>query len=71
MWMTDYIREIKRQFRDVYNFTPERTEPGDEPIFADGQIPDGLYPMTIAGQRDNVRIVEGNIHCCNFVKAAS
>jgi hypothetical protein len=65
MWMTDYIREIKRQFRDVYNFVPVRDE-GTEPIFGEGQIPDGEYPMTIEGKLDNVRIVNGTISCCNF-----
>lgn len=70
VWMTDYILEIKRQFRDVYQFVPEKTDPGDEPIFAVGQIPDGVYPMTIAGKTDRVRIEKGKIYCRNFVAEA-
>jgi hypothetical protein len=67
MWMTDYIREIKRQFRDVYHFTPVRGT-DDDPTFAEGAIPDGEYPMTIEGELDRVRIVGGAISCCNFDK---
>jgi hypothetical protein len=63
MWMTDYIREIKRQFRDVYLFVPDREQHG-EPCF--DNIPDGLYPMTIEGKLDNVKIINGTISCCNF-----
>jgi hypothetical protein len=64
MWMTRYIAEIKRQFRDVYGFVPAGgTE--REPLF--NNIPPGVYPMTIEGKVDNVRIVEdGTIDCCNF-----
>ena len=63
MWMTAYIREIKKQFRDVYHFVPNN--PGvDEPNF--DHIPDGEYPMTIEGKLDKVRIVRGSISCCNF-----
>jgi hypothetical protein len=65
VWMTDYIREIKRQFRDVYHFAPTGgTE--DDPTFA--SIPDGDYPMTIEGKLDWVRIAGGKISCCNFDK---
>jgi len=63
MWMTEYIREIKRQFRDVHGFTPSRVVEG-EPCFE--HIPDGEYPMTIDGKLDKVRIVQGSISCCNF-----
>lgn len=65
MWMTDYIREIKRQFRDTYHFVPSRVE-GNEPCF--DNIPDGEYPMTIDGRLDRVRIIDGGISCCNFDK---
>jgi hypothetical protein len=65
MWMTDYIREIKRQFRDEYHFVPLKEEHG-EPIFKEGLIPDGEYPMTIEGKLDNVRIIRGTISCGNF-----
>lgn len=64
MWMTLYIAEIKRQFRDVYKFKPSSTGPGDEPIF--DNVPDGDYPMTIDGRLDRVKIVHGKISCCNF-----
>lgn len=65
MWMTDYIREIKRQFRDVYGFKPDRIE-GNDMCF--DSIPDGEYPMTIEGKVDHVRITNGGISCCNFEK---
>jgi hypothetical protein len=64
MWMTDYIREIKSQFRDVYKFIPDRVVDGGEPCF--NNIPDGEYPMTIEGKLDNVKIIDGKINCCNF-----
>lgn len=63
MWCTDYIIEIKKQFRDVYNFIPDRIV-GGEPCF--NNIPDGTYPMTIEGRLDNVKIVAGSISCCNW-----
>lgn len=63
MWMTEYIREIKKQFRDKYGFKPNRTV-GGEPCFE--SIPDGEYPMTIDGKLDKVKIVDGSISCCNF-----
>ena len=69
MWMTAYIREIKKQFRDTYGFTPER-EIGGEPIFADGQIPEGEYPMTIDGKLDRVRVENGKINCGNFERTS-
>jgi hypothetical protein len=63
MQMTAYIREIKKQFRDVYKFVP--TNPGaEEPNF--DKIPDGEYPMTIEGKLDKVKITNGRIGCCNF-----
>jgi hypothetical protein len=63
--MLDYIQAVKRQFRDVYGFLPKE-DYGDEVIFAEGQIPDGEYPMTIDGRLDKVRITKGTIYCCNF-----
>jgi hypothetical protein len=65
MWMTDYIREIKRQFRDVYHFVPNGGTEAD-PTFAEGSIPDGEYPMTIEGRLDRVRLEDGAIKCGNF-----
>lgn len=63
MWMTDYIRAIKRQLRDVYHCAPTGGT-ADEPLFA--SLPDGDYPMTIDGKLDRVRIVNGAISCGNF-----
>lgn len=63
MWMTDYIREVKKKFRDQYSFVPSRTI-GGEPCF--DSIPDGEYPMEIDGKKDCVKIVNGGISCCNF-----
>jgi len=61
MWMTDYIREIQRQFIEVYNF-PENPENPGLPM----GVTDGDYPMTIDGKLDQVKIVNGKINCCNF-----
>ncbi len=60
MWMTDYIREIQRQFIEVYGF-PEHPEKPGVPV----NVPDGEYPMEIEGKTDYVRIEDGNIMCCN------
>jgi hypothetical protein len=62
MWIVEYIDEIKRQFITVYGFPENPNIPG---IPAKG-IPDGEYPMAINGRLDNVKIVNGKIHCCNF-----
>lgn len=67
MWMTDYIRAVKRGLRDVHSFTPTGGS-SDDPVFA--AIPDGEYPMTIEGKLDYVRIVKGKISCCNFKQGA-
>ncbi len=63
--MIGYIQEIKRQLRDVYHFAPQR-EYGGEIIFAENQVPDGEYPMTIDGKLDKVEIRAGLIYCCRF-----
>lgn len=65
MWMTEYIREIKRQLRDVYKFQPSGGTERD-PIF--DSVSDGEYPMTIDGKLDRVRVVNGRFECCNFEK---
>lgn len=65
MWMTQYIREIKKQLRDKYGFKPSSVVEG-EPCF--DNIPDGEYPMKIYGQLDHVKITNGGISCCNFDK---
>jgi hypothetical protein len=61
MWMTNYIQEIQRQFIEVYNF-PENPEKPGLPL----HVPDGEYLMTIEGKRDNVKVANGFINCCNF-----
>ncbi len=61
MRMTDYIREIQRQWIEVYGFQENPDKPG-VPL----NVPDGEYPMTIEGKLDHVRVVDGNINCCNF-----
>jgi hypothetical protein len=53
MRWTDYIREIKRQWRDVYGFVPTGGT-DDDPTFA--SIPDGEYPMEIDGKRVRVHV---------------
>lgn len=64
--MTNYIREIKKQFRDKYHFKPSRMV-GYEPLF--DFIPDGEYPMEIDGKVDKVKVVNGKLSCCNFAVA--
>lgn len=65
MWMSDYIRAVKQCLRDEHGFSPkESSDDENDPIF-DG-IPDGVYPMTIEGRLDRVRIEDGRINCCNF-----
>ena len=63
MWMTDYIRAIKREFRDKFNFIPSGGTK-DDPTF--DNIPDGEYDVFIEGKKDTVKIINGGIHCCNF-----
>jgi hypothetical protein len=65
MWMTNYVREVKRQLRDRYGFQPVRVE-GDELIFAEGQIPEGEYPLEIDGKIDHVLVVNGRFQFCRF-----
>ena len=67
MWMTDYIRAVKRELRDEHHLPvlPGGTE--DDPLV---DAPDGEYPMTIEGKLDRVRIQGGKIFCCNFDGAA-
>lgn len=67
MWMTDYIRAVKRGLRDEHGFKPKDGSTQDEPLL---EVPDGKYPMTIDGKVDNVCITDGKIFCCNFEKAA-
>ena len=64
MWMTDYIRAVKKGLRDEHGFTPREGSSEDDPVF--DKVPDGEYPMTIEGRIDHVRIVNGGINCGNF-----
>lgn len=64
MSMIEYIKEIKRQFRDVFGFKPERVVNG-EPCF--DSIPNSEYTMIIDGRADFVRVHNGQISCCNFI----
>lgn len=68
MWMTEYVREVKKQLRDKYGFVPDRTV-GDEPCF--DHIPDGDYPMTINGKLDRVKVVNGRFVVSNLDHRAS
>lgn len=61
MRMTDYIREIQRQFIEVYNFA-ENPDLAGVPM----GVTDGEYPMTIEGKLDNVRVINDKISCYNF-----
>lgn len=61
MWMTDFIREIQRQFIEVYDY-PRNPENPTLPV----GVKDGTYPMTIEGKQhvitvrnDRISIDEG------------
>jgi hypothetical protein len=58
MWMTEYIREVQRQFITVYKFAENPEKPG-----LPKHVPDGEYPMMIDGKLDRVRVTDGKIHC--------
>lgn len=45
-----YLAEIKRNLRDQYQLKPTGGTKY-EPVFADGVIPDGKYPMVIDGKK--------------------
>lgn len=67
MWMTSYVREVKRQLRDTYGFTPSETlgtSPDEDLVFEN--FTDGNYPMTIEGKLDNVKVINGRFSLCNF-----
>lgn len=61
--MLEYIKKIKRQFRDTYNFIPIGGTQ-EEPLF--DNIPNGEYPMTIDNKKDYVTVTNGKMSCCNF-----
>jgi hypothetical protein len=67
MWMTEYVREVKRQLRDVYGLTPSRTV-GEEPCFENVQ--DGIYPMeVIPGKKEWVVVSQGKFIFCLEMKS--
>ncbi len=59
MWMTSFVREVKRQLRDVYGIAPSRIV-DDEPCF--DSLPDGLYPMEIEGKIEQVVVISNHFH---------
>ncbi len=61
MQMLSYIAEIQRQFVEVFGF-PARKDASHIPA----HVPDGVYPMTIDGKVDHVKIEGGKISCCNY-----
>lgn len=63
MWMSDYVRAVKRKLRDQYGFKPNGGT-NDDPTF--DSVPDGEYPMKIDRKLDRVRIVDGKFQLCNF-----
>ncbi|MEN9341833.1 MAG: hypothetical protein RIQ54_89 [Candidatus Parcubacteria bacterium] len=63
MWMTDYVRAVKRGLRDKYGFKPQDGSSEDEPLL---DIPDGEYPLLIDGAIDYIRVTDGSLYCCNF-----
>lgn len=62
MWMSDYVRAVKRGFRDQFGIKPTGGTK-DEPLFK--EIPDGIYPMRIGGKREYVVVMhENQWHLC-------
>jgi hypothetical protein len=61
MWMTSYIASIQKHLVQDFGMSPRQDNP-DVPA----HVPDGIYPMTINGRLDQVRIEDGRISCCNF-----
>ena len=63
----EYIRAVKRMLRDKFHFQSMPGSTKEEPVL---YVPDGTYPMTINGRTDYVRVIDGEIHCCNFQEPA-
>lgn len=61
MEMMNYIAAIQRKLITQYGFAEHPDRPG-----IPAHVPDGHYPMEIDGRTDSVRIINGQIHCCNF-----
>lgn len=55
MWMTDCVREVKRQLHEVYGIVPSRISHG-EPCY--DIVPSGIYPMTMDGREELVIVYE-------------
>lgn len=64
--MTEYILEIKRQFKEKYNFKPIDPEEC-EPRF--DNIPTGVYPMKLFGKIYDVVVDERGIDLKPFQTA--
>ncbi len=56
MWMTDHVREAKRQLEEVFGLIPS-SYIGKEPCF--DNVANGIYPMMFDGKQEYVVIVEG------------
>lgn len=65
MWMTDMVREAKRQLRDVFGIEPSRTI-DDEPCF--DRVKDGIYPMRMAGKVEHVAVIDGRFYFLELVE---
>lgn len=64
--MMNYIIQIKRKLHAQYGFGPLIELGGGDCSIA--KVPDGLYPMEIDGKIDHVKIINGYIHCHNFIE---
>lgn len=53
-----YIREIKTQLATVHGFKPIGAEDG---VLVFDVVPDGIYPVTIEGEIDEIKIENGTI----------
>ena len=59
MWMTQFVKEVKKQLRDVYGHVPSRTV-GDEPCF--DHLPDAMYLMDIEGKLNYVAVINDKFY---------
>lgn len=56
MWMTDYVRAVKKAMMQEYGFPALPHSLPDDPSF---EAPDGDYTVTIEGAPHRVSIVNG------------